>query len=204
MVKRINWRTFPQDFAVIQIGFMLFGLAIAILIRANLGTNPWAVFEVSLLHYFPITAGQASILVGLGVLVLALLLREPVGWGTLANTVFIGLWEDLFLRFLPAARGNLLIQLPYLMTGVLIMGAATAIYIGVDAGAGPRDSVMLAVSRTTKVSVRLARTIIEVIVVIAGWILGGPAGVGTLIFALAIGPAVQAAFRLFRVRPHGQ
>ncbi len=77
-------------------------------------------------------------------------------------------------------------------------------YLFVDAGAGPRDSVMLAVSRTAKVSVRLARTIIEVAVVLAGWILGGPAGLGTLIFALAIGPAVQAAFRLFKVRPHGQ
>jgi len=201
MLRPIHWHRLPRDFAVIQIGFGLFGLAIAILIQANFGTSPWAVFEVALLNYFPITAGQASILVGFGVLVFALLLRQPIGWGTVANIVFIGLWEDLFLSVLPAAHDNWLIQLPYLLLGVAAMGAATAIYIGVNAGAGPRDSLMLAISRTTGISVRLARTAIEVSVVAAGWLLGGPAGLGTLIFALTIGPSVQAAFRLFKVDP---
>ena len=202
MLRPIVWHRFPRDFAIIQLGFGLFGLAIAILIRANFGTNPWAVLEVALLNYIPITAGQASILVGFGVLVFALLLREPVGWGTVANIVFIGLWEDLFLNVLPAAHDNWLIQLPYLLLGVFAMGTATAIYIGVNAGAGPRDSLMLAISRTTGISVRLARTVIEIVVVVAGWLLGGPAGLGTLIFALTIGPSVQAAFRLLKVNPH--
>jgi uncharacterized membrane protein YczE len=202
MLRPIHWHRFPRDFAVIQLGFALFGLSIAILIRANFGTNPWAVFEVALLNYLPITAGQASILVGSGVLVFALLLREPVGWGTVANIVFIGLWEDLFLTVMPAAHDNWLIQLPYLLLGVFAMGMATAIYIGVNAGAGPRDSLMLAVARTTGISVRLARTALEVAVVVGGWLLGGPAGLGTLIFALTIGPSVQAAFRLLKVNPH--
>jgi uncharacterized membrane protein YczE len=160
------------------------------------------VFEVALLKYIPITAGQSSILVGAGVLVFALLLREPVGWGTLANIVFIGLWEDVFLSILPAAHDNWLIQLPYLLSGVLSMGMATAIYIGANTGAGPRDSLMLAVARTTGISVRLARTSIEVAAVAVGWLLGGPFGFGTLLFALTIGPAVQAAFRLFKVQPN--
>lgn len=82
------------------------------------------------------------------------------------------------------------------------MGIATAIYIGVDAGAGPRDSLMLAVKRTTGLSLRLARTSIEIFVVLIGWILGGPLGLGTLVFALLIGPAVQLGFRIFRVKPH--
>ena len=202
MFKPIQWRRFPKDFAVIQLGFALFGMAIAIFIRANLGTSPWVVFEVALIHYIPITPGQAAILVGAFVLLMALLLREPVGWGTGANIICIGLWEDLFLGILPAAQGNWWIQAPYLLSGVAVMGIATAIYIGVNAGAGPRDSLMLAISRTTGVSVRLARTMVEVTVVIAGWLLGGPLGLGTLLYSLTIGPAVQAAFRLLKVQPH--
>ena len=88
------------------------------------------------------------------------------------------------------------------LSGILIQGIATAVYIGVDAGAGPRDSLMLAIQRTTGVSIRLARGAIEVIVVFIGWLLGGPLGFGTVIFALLIGPSVQWAFRLFNVHPH--
>jgi uncharacterized membrane protein YczE len=88
------------------------------------------------------------------------------------------------------------------LLGVLIQGAATAIYIGVDAGAGPRDSLMLAIHRTTGLSIRLARGAIEIIVVLIGWLLGGPLGLGTVVFALLIGPSVQWAFKLFKVQPH--
>jgi uncharacterized membrane protein YczE len=87
------------------------------------------------------------------------------------------------------------------LSGILIQGIATAVYIGVDAGAGPRDSLMLAIHRTTGISIRLARGAIEVIVVLIGWLLGGPLGFGTVIFALLIGPSVQWAFRLFNVHP---
>jgi uncharacterized membrane protein YczE len=83
------------------------------------------------------------------------------------------------------------------------MGLASAIYIGVDAGAGPRDSMMLAIKRTTGISIRAARAIIEVTVVTIGWLLGGPAGIGTLVFALLVGPSVQFGFKLFKVQPHG-
>jgi uncharacterized membrane protein YczE len=88
------------------------------------------------------------------------------------------------------------------LLGVLIQGVATAVYIGVDAGAGPRDSLMLAIQRTTGVSLRVARGAIEIIVVLIGWLLGGPLGLGTVIFALLIGPSVQWAFKLFKVQTH--
>jgi uncharacterized membrane protein YczE len=88
------------------------------------------------------------------------------------------------------------------LLGVLIQGVATAVYIGVDAGAGPRDSLMLALQRTTGVSIRVARGAIEIVVVLIGWLLGGPLGVGTVIFALLIGPSVQWAFKLFKVQTH--
>jgi uncharacterized membrane protein YczE len=113
----------------------------------------------------------------------------------------IGIWIDVVKPFVPAISGNLWLQIPYLLLGALVMGFATAVYVGVNAGAGPRDSLMLAVARLGKVSVRMSRTIIEIGVVLTGWLLGGPVGLGTLIFALAIGPAVQLAFRLLRVNP---
>lgn len=202
MLKPVRWNTFLRDFLVIQIGFALFGLAIATMIRSNLGTSPWALLEVAISKLTGITPGRMSIIVGFAVLLVALALREKVGWGTLGNILFIGLWEDLFLGMIPSIENNLLLQLGMLLSAVFTMGIASAIYIGVDAGAGPRDSLMLAVHRTTNLSLRLGRAMIEIIVVAAGWILGGPLGFGTVIFALLIGPSVQWAFKLFRVQAH--
>lgn len=202
MLKPVRWNTFIRDFVVIQIGFALFGLSIAAMIRSNLGTSPWAVLEVAFSKLTGITPGRMSIIVGFLVLLGALALREKIGWGTLSNILFIGLWEDMFLGMIPSMEDHLLIQAGMLLGAIFLMGIATAIYIGVDAGAGPRDSLMLALHRTTKVSIRLARGTIEIIVVLIGWLLGGPLGLGTVIFALLIGPCVQWAFKLFNVRPH--
>src|SRR5215212_9607429 len=202
MLKPVRWNTFPRDFLVIQIGFALFGLSIAMLIRSNLGTSPWAVLEVAFSALTGIRPGRMSILVGFVVLLGSLGLREKIGWGTIGNILFIGLWEDMFLGIIPSMENNLLIQVVMLLVAILMMGIASAIYIGVDAGAGPRDSLMLAVHRTTSLSIRMGRAMIEIIVVAVGWLLGGPLGIGTVIFALLIGPAVQWAFRLFHVHPH--
>ena len=202
MLKPIRWNTFIRDFLVIQIGFGLFGLSIAAMIRSNLGTSPWAVLEVALSKLTGITPGRMSIIVGFVVLLGALVLRERIGWGTLGNILFIGLWEDLFLGMIPSVENNLLLQGAILLVAIFLMGIATAIYIGVDAGAGPRDSLMLAFHRTTNISIRLGRAIIEITVVAVGWFLGGPLGVGTVIFALLIGPAVQWSFKVFHVKPH--
>ena len=198
-LKPVRWRTFPRDFLVIQIGFALFALAIAFLIRSNLGTSPWVVLEMAFINYIPLTPGQSGNHPGAMVLLLALALREPVGWGTLGNIICIGLWEDVALDYLPIMNDYLPGQVLYLVLSVLVMAGATAIYIGVNAGAGPRDSLMIAVARATGLSVRVARAGIEIAVVTSGWLLGGPVGIGTLVFALAIGPAVQTAFRIFKV-----
>ena len=200
MLKPVVWKTFPRDFVVIQAGFALFGLSIALLIRSNLGTSPWVVLEVALSTLTGITPGRMGILIGFAVLILALALREKVGWGTLGNILFIGLWEDMFLGMIPPIQNNLLLQGVLLLSAIFMMGVASAIYIGVDAGAGPRDSLMLAVHRTSNVSIRLGRALIEIVVVTIGWLLGGPLGVGTLVFALLIGPAVQWAFKVFKVQ----
>jgi uncharacterized membrane protein YczE len=202
MLKPIRWNTFIRDFFVIQIGFALYGLSIALTIQADLGTNTWSVFEVALSQISGLSIGTMSIIVAFCVLVLVLLLREKVGWGTLGNILSIGLWLDLFLWLIPFVDDQLILQFAMMLSGVFIQGIASAIYIGVDAGAGPRDSLMLAVHRTTRLSLRASRATVELTVFFIGWLLGGPAGIGTLVFAVLIGPAVQWAFKVFKVQPH--
>ncbi|HSL42224.1 MAG TPA: hypothetical protein VK897_02255 [Anaerolineales bacterium] len=202
MLKPIRWNTFLRDFFVIQIGFMLYGLALALLIRADVGTSTWLVLEVALADSFGVSIGALTIYMGFAVLIIALALRERVGWGTLGNILSIGPWLNLCLALIPAINDQLALQIAMFLLGILVQGIATAVYIGVDAGAGPRDSLMLAIHRATGVSIRVARGAIEIIVVLIGWLLGGPAGIGTVVFALLIGPSVQWAFKLFRVQPH--
>ena len=202
MFKPIIWKTFPRDFLRIQVGFLLFGLAITLMIRANLGTSAWAVLDVALSKLTGLSVGTLTVLVGFAVLSGALILREKIGWGTLANILSIGPWEDVWLAIIPSVSDNLPLQIAMLLIAILLMGLASAIYIGVDAGAGPRDSLMLALRRTTGMSIRVARVIIEVVVVTIGWLLGGPAGIGTLVFAALVGPSVQAGFKLLKVEPH--
>jgi len=202
MFKPIRWNTFIQDFIRIQIGFFMFGIAVALMVRGNLGTSAWAVLEVALAPKFHISIGTMTVMMGFMVLSGALLMREKLGWGTLANILCIGPWEDFWLLRIPSVTGNLLLQSGMLLFAIFLMGLASAIYIGVDAGAGPRDSMMLAIKRITGISIRAARAIIEVTVVAIGWLLGGPAGVGTVIYALLVGPAVQWGFKIFKVQPH--
>lgn len=202
MIKPIRWNTFLWDFIRIQIGFLLYGLAITLMIRGQLGTSAWAVLEVALADILNITIGTMTVVMGFVVLVSAVLMREQLGWGTLGNILSIGPWVDLCMALVPNVDNNLLLQTAMLLVAILLMGLASAIYIGVDAGAGPRDSLMLAIHRKTGVSIRTARAIIEITVVTIGWLLGGPAGVGTVVHAVLIGPAVQWGFRLFKVQTH--
>lgn len=202
MFKPIRWNTFPRDFVRIQIGFFLFGLAITLMIRGNLGTSAWAVLEVALAQKLGISVGTMTVLMGFTVLIGAVLMREQLGWGTLANILSIGPWEDFWLSIIPSVHDNLPLQSGMLLLAIFLMGLASAIYIGVDAGAGPRDSMMLAIKRTTGISIRAARAIIEITVVTVGWLLGGPVGIGTLVYALLVGPSVQLGFKIFKVQPH--
>lgn len=140
-----------------------------------------------------------TVLMGFLVLSIALILRERVGWGTLTNILSIGPWEDLALSLIPSVNKNLPVQAAMLLFAIFLMGLGSAIYIGVDAGAGPRDTLMLGIHRRTGWSIRAARGSIELTVVALGWLLGGPAGIGTVVFALLIGTSVQWGFKLFKV-----
>ena len=204
MLKTIHWKTFPRDFLIAQLGYAIYGLAIALIIQAGLGTGPWAVLAVALADISGTTPGTMIIATGVLVLIGAVLMRELIGWATLGNILFIGPWTDLFLFILPSLEGNLWLQIPGMLIAVILSGIATAVYISVNGGAGPRDSLMLAVSRVTGQSVQLSRGVIEVLVVILGWILKGPVGIGTLVFALLIGPLVQIFFKLFKVQPNNK
>ena len=204
MLKPIHWKKFPRDFLIAQLGYAIYGLSIALIIQAGLGTGPWAVLAVALADIFGTTPGMMLIATGVVVLFGAVILKEKIGWATLGNILFIGPWTDLLLFLLPSLEGNLWVQIPSMLIAVILSGIATAVYISVDGGAGPRDSLMLAVSRTTGQSVQLSRGVIEVLVVILGWILKGPVGVGTLAFALLIGPLVQVFFKLFKVKPNSE
>jgi uncharacterized membrane protein YczE len=201
VVRWHGWPRFVRDFAVIQAGFLLFGVAINMMVLAGLGASPWVALEVALTHHLPLTLGQATIVVAIVIIGLDLALDQPLGWGTLANMLFIGLWVDWLRPWLPVPPANPWLQVPYLLVSVGLMGLATALYVGVNAGAGPRDSLMLAIARRFRVSVRAARTTVEVVVVLTSLLLGGAIGIGTLIIALTAGPSVQLAFRLLRVQP---
>ncbi|MDK1029287.1 MAG: hypothetical protein QGM50_01465 [Anaerolineae bacterium] len=201
MLKPVRWNTFLRDLFVIQIGFLLYGLAIALAIRANLGTGTWAVLDVALSNISGWSVGTLTILTGLVVLVIALIMREQIGWGTLANVLSIGNWLNLALWVIPSIEAHWPLQVGMLLVGILVQGAATAIYIGVNAGAGPRDSMMLAITRTTGASTRLSRGMMEAFVLVIGWLLGGPFGIGTIVHVFLMGSAIQWAFKIFRVQP---
>ena len=201
MLKPIHWKTFPRDLAVAMLGFVIYGISIALIIRADLGTGPWAVLAVAIADITGTTPGTMLIVTGLMVLVIALLMKERIGWGTVGNILFIGPWTDLFLFLIPSFEDNLWLEIPALIIAVVLSGVATAVYISVNAGAGPRDSLMLAVSRVTGKSVQLSRVVIEILVVIGGWLLHGPVGIGTLVFAVLIGPLVQFFFNVFHAGP---
>jgi uncharacterized membrane protein YczE len=121
MFKPINWKKFPLDFLRIEIGFLLFGLSIALMIRGNLGTGAWAVLEVALSQILHITPGTMTVIMGFIVLSGALILREKIGWGTLANILSIGPWEDMWLRLIPSVNDNLYLQIAMLLTAILLM-----------------------------------------------------------------------------------
>ncbi|MEV5498322.1 hypothetical protein AB0M50_23280 [Nonomuraea fuscirosea] len=176
-------------------GLALYGLATALLLESGLGNNPWGVFHQGLSLLTGMSLGTAIIVVGALVMLLWIPLRQKPGFGTVSNVIFIGLFADASMYVLPTP-GHLVVEVFYLTTGVVTLALATVLYIGAGLGPGPRDGIMTGLMRLG-LSVRTSRLLIEVTVLIAGWLLGGTAGIGTLVFALAIGPLTQLFTRWF-------
>ena len=172
------------------LGLALYGASMAVMLRAALGLDPWDVFHQGLSGRVGLSIGIVVNLVGLLVLLLWIPLRQKPGIGTVANVVMIGTCMDLTLAVLSPISG-LPLQIAALIVSVVANGLAGALYIGAGLGPGPRDGLMTGLARRTGWSLRLVRTSIELVVLAAGWALGGTVGVGTVLYAFTIGPLVQ-------------
>ncbi|MEW5683426.1 MAG: hypothetical protein AB1942_00765 [Pseudomonadota bacterium] len=181
-------------------GLYLYGAAMALLLRATLGLDPWDVFHQGVAERIGLSFGMVVNLVGAVVLLLWIPLRQKPGIGTIANILVIGTAVDLTLPLLPVVD-DLGVRAGLLIAGIGLNGIAGAMYIGAGLGPGPRDGLMTGLARRTGGSLRLVRTGIELSVLGLGWLLGGTVGVGTVIYALAIGPLVQAFLPLFQITP---
>ncbi|HEY3479669.1 MAG TPA: hypothetical protein VGL02_12300 [Streptomyces sp.] len=177
-------------------GLALYGASSALMIRAGLGLDPWDVFHQGLSRLTGLSIGVVSIVVGAAVLLLWWPIRQRPGLGTISNVFVVGLAMNAGLALLPY-DGRLAVRVPLLVSGVLLNGVATGLYITARFGPGPRDGLMTGLHRRTGRSVRLVRTGIELTVLAAGFALGGSAGAGTVLYALAIGPLAQFFLRVF-------
>jgi uncharacterized membrane protein YczE len=190
------WTRLVRRLAQLYIGLLLYGLAGALQVRSGLGLDPWDVFHQGLSRHTGLAIGTLVIIVGAVVLLGWIPLRQRPGLGTLSNVVLIGVSMNLSLQWLPHVR-----WLPWriadMLIGVALCGVATGMYIGANFGPGPRDGLMTGLARRTGRSIRLTRTSLELTVLVVGWLLGGTVGVGTVLFALAIGPLAQVFLPLF-------
>ncbi|MEP7091390.1 MAG: hypothetical protein ABI776_14925 [Nocardioidaceae bacterium] len=182
------------------VGLALYGASLALVLRAGLGLAPWDVLHQGLARRTGLSIGVVLIAVSFVVLLAWVPLRQRPGFGTIANAILVGVFVDLTLGVVGDVDGWLWRCL-LLVAGVLLNGLATALYIGASLGAGPRDGLMTGLVRRTGRSVRLVRTCLEVGVLAVGFLLGGTVGVGTVLYAVAIGPIAHALLPLLTVGP---
>jgi uncharacterized membrane protein YczE len=188
--------------ARLLVGLWLFAAGVVLGLRSGLGVSPWDVLHDGIRQVTPLSFGVATVLVGVVLVAVALAAGIRPGPGTLANMVAIGLFADAMLATGIASDlddGPLPLRLAAVVAGVGLVALGSALYIGAGLGSGPRDSLMLAISSRTRARVGLVRGLIEGSALAVGWLLGGAVGVGTLLYAFGIGPAVELAFRLLRV-----
>jgi len=191
----------PRRLVQLYTGLVLYGVSMALMIESTLGLDPWDVFHQGLATRTGLSIGWVVVGVGTLVLLLWIPLRQRPGIGTVSNAVVVGLAVDAALALLPEPRG-LPARLAFLAGGIVLNGLATGLYIGARLGPGPRDGLMTGyVALRPRRSIRLVRTAIEVTVLALGFALGGTVGVGTVAYALAIGPLAHVFIPLFTVAP---
>jgi uncharacterized membrane protein YczE len=193
------WKQLPRRLMQLYIGLLIYGLSGALQVRAGLGLDPWDVLHQGIARHVGLAIGTVLIIVGAVVLIAWIPLRQWPGLGTVSNVVLIGVSMNLSLQWLPHPH-LLAARIAYLVAGIVLCGVATGMYIGANFGPGPRDGLMTGLARRTGRSIRLVRTGIELSVLITGWILGGTVGVGTVAFALTIGPLAQVFLPIFDVK----
>ncbi|MFF1277442.1 YitT family protein [Streptomyces marokkonensis] len=179
-------------------GLALYGASSALLVRSGLGLEPWNVLHQGLSERTGLSMGVVLTITGALVLLLWIPLRQRPGLGTISNVLVIGAAMDATLAVVPDAHA-MAVRVPLMAAGIVLNGAATGLYIAARFGPGPRDGLMTGLNRRTGVSVRLVRTAIEITVVVTGFVLGGTVGIGTLLYAVTIGPLAQLFLRVFAV-----
>ncbi|MEV7620735.1 hypothetical protein AB0N59_11400 [Microbacterium sp. NPDC089321] len=184
--------------AQLLVGVFLYGLGIAFLVRSALGAAPWDVLTQGITRHVPLSFGVVTTIVSAIVLLLWIPIRQKPGAGTIVNAVLVGPSADIGFLFIPV--GEDLAQQALLFTiGLVVLSAATGLYIGAHFGPGPRDGLMTGLHARLGRPIRLVRTCLEVTVVLVGWALGGIVGAGTVLFALLVGPLCQFFLRIFSV-----
>jgi uncharacterized membrane protein YczE len=194
-------RRLPRRVTQLFAGLVLYGVSMAIMVESSLGLNPWDVLHQGLSRTTGISFGVVVLLVGIPVLLLWIPLRQRPGFGTVANLVVVGFAADAALAVLPEAT-TIPARVGCLVGGILLNGLATGLYLGSRLGAGPRDGLMTGiVNRFPRLSIRVVRTVLELTVLGAGFLLGGTVGVGTVAYALTIGPLAQLFLSFCTVTP---
>jgi uncharacterized protein len=185
--------------ARLMLGFFLYGLGISLTINANLGLAPWGVFHQGLSNQLGISFGNAIIITGASIVILDIFLKERVGWGTIGNVYFIGTFLDLIGKadILPTPD-NIIIKFLMVLLGMATISMATFLYLGSQLGSGPRDGLMVALTKKTNKQVGLIRTAIETSALLFGFLMGGKVGWGTLLMSLGLGYFVQTTFKIFK------
>jgi uncharacterized membrane protein YczE len=179
-------------------------VGIVCLYEARLGLSSWDVLNQGIAKHSPLSFGEANIAVGVTVLLIARLMGARIGFGTVSNAILVGAFVDQLLRLgvvTDRAHDPFAVRVFLLLFGIALMGVATALYVGAAFGAGPRDSLMLALSFRTHVRIRIVRFFLEAVPLLLGFALGGKVGVGTLIYLVAIGPVVEGCFALVEHTP---
>jgi uncharacterized membrane protein YczE len=196
---RTGSRRIARRLVQLYAGLTLYGLSMALMIRSGLGLDPWDVLHYGIAKHVPLTFGTVVVVVGALVLLAWIPLRQWPRLGTISNVIVIGPVTDLGLWLLDRPDA-LWLRIALMVAGIAGNALATSLYIGARFGPGPRDGLMTGVVRRTGLSVRLVRTTIEVSVLAGGWLLGGTVGVGTVAYALAIGPLVHVLLPRLEVR----
>lgn len=194
---------FMRRFIQLQFGLCLYGVAAAMMVRANLGLDPWNVFHQGLSLRTGMSLGTASILMGVVVMLTWIPLRQKPGIGTLFNIFVIGLSMDAALAVMPEMT-TLPLRLAFMTAGVVLTAVGAAAYIGAGMGTGPRDGLMVGLNQRLGWSIRVSRMLIELSVLAGGWLLGGSVGVGTIVFAVGIGPLIQIFLPWFQALGRGE
>ena len=186
----------------LSVGTFLTALGVVLTIKANIGYAPWEVFHVGLALTAKMSIGVATIVAGVVIVVIVTVCGEKIGFGTICSMVLTGVFIDLIIRLniIPLAA-NLTVGIVMLITGLFVVSAGTCFYMKSAFGAGPRDNLMVVLNRKTKLPVGICRSMVELSVTLAGWLLGGMVGIGTVISVIAIGVCIQITFSIFRFDP---